>query len=65
MRKQAEQLLLTSEPRKQQAMKMPKEQVGYQKRRAISWLSTLVIFALLVVAALGLLRSFIAIITLD
>lgn len=60
-----EQLLLRSEPRKREVMKRPKEEAGDQKRRILSWLITFLISALLVIAGLALLRSLIAIITLD
>jgi F0F1-type ATP synthase assembly protein I len=65
MSKLAEQLQLRSEPRKQQAMKRPKEQARDQKRRGVFWLKTLLIAALVVGAGLGFLRTLIAIITLD
>jgi hypothetical protein len=60
-----EQLLLRSEPRKREDMKRPREEAGDQKRRTLSWLITFLISALLVIAGLALLRSLIAIITLD
>jgi hypothetical protein len=66
MSKQAKQLLLRSEPSpKRQTTKGHKEQAGDQERRAIYWLITLLVCALIITAGLGLLRSLIAIITLD